>query len=225
MFSGVEKPSPGASTCERAEFRLLHAHGERSDARDLAHVISRLAPGDVIAYRVDRWPSLRDIQDRLGKNGYRVLRYGHLALVVTDPGDAARRRLFSSDGVKGPHVDDDLASLAQREWDAYRLDRHERLDRAGLDAFVRAALLRAHVASGEDFSTLVAAALHHAGLELDAIRSPQRERWTPRRLVGSRGRIVTSRDVDLAPASATPNVAGWLGAGISGLAFVKASGR
>ena len=43
--------------------------------------------------------------------GYRLFKYGHLAIVVEDPDQPGRKVLFTSQGQKGVNIDEDIDSL------------------------------------------------------------------------------------------------------------------
>ena len=228
MFRWVEKPSShGPSTRaapeDVAEFQLLVSHDESPDALLFEHATAQLRVGDVIAYRMDRQQVRHDLlRGKLHKISYGVLRYGHLAVIVADPVKPAQLRIFSSESLKGPNVDEELSGLAHHDWDAYRLDQHPRLDGSRLAEFVRVALARANRTRGYDFSgmfglwnanlrprspeeigneyicsSLVATAFYYAGVELDAIRHRALDLLTPLQVVSSRGRVVTLADVAL----------------------------
>jgi hypothetical protein len=228
MFRWVEKPSShGPSTRAAPEdvaaFQLLVSHDESPDAAIFEHATGQLRVGDVIAYRMDRRQVRRDLlRGQLHKISYGVLRYGHLAVVVADPVKPTQLRIFSSESLKGPNVDEDLRGLARHDWDAYRLDQHARLDCTRLAEFVSVALERANRLRGYDFSgmlgvwnanlrprspeeigneyicsSLVATAFYYAGIELDAIRHRALDLLTPLQVVSSRGRVVMLGDVAL----------------------------
>jgi hypothetical protein len=236
MFRWVEKPSShGPSTRaapeDVAEFQLLVSHDESPDAAIFEQATSRLRVGDVIAYRMDRRQVRHGLlKGHLNKISYGVLRYGHLALLVADPVKPTQLRIFSSEGLKGPNIDEDVAGLQHHDWDAYRLDQHPRLNCSRLAEFVSVTLARANRTRGYDFSgmfglwnanlrprrpeevgneyicsSLVATAFYYAGVELDAIRHRAFDLLTPLQVVASRGRVVALHDVELeieGPASA-----------------------
>jgi hypothetical protein len=228
MFRWVEKPSShGPSTLaapeDVAEFQLLVSHDESPDLAIFEQASTQLRVGDVIAYRMDRRQLRHDLlRGHLHKISYGVLRYGHLAMIVTDPVKPDRLRIFSSEGTKGPNIDEDLAGLRAHDWDAYRLSQHPRLNCSRLAEFVSVTLARANRLRGYDFSgmfgiwnanlrprspeevgneyicsSLVATAFYYAGVELDAIRHRAFDLLTPLQVVASRGRVVALHDVAL----------------------------
>ena len=236
MFRWVEKPSShGPSTLaapeDVAEFQLLVSHDEPTDAAIFESATSKLRVGDVIAYRMDRRQLRLDLlKGHLNKISYGVLRYGHLALIVSDPAKPTQMRIFSSESAKGPNIDEGLAGLQGHDWDAYRLNQHPRLNATRLAEFVSVTLARANRTRGYDFSgmfglwnanlrprrpeevgneyicsSLVATAFYYAGVELDGIRHRAFDLLTPLQVVAGRGRIVALHDVELEiedPASA-----------------------
>ena len=228
MFRWVERPSShGPSTHAAPEdvaaFQLFAAHDESPQGSVFEYARAQLRVGDVIAYRMDRRQLVRDLlQGQLNKISYGVLRYGHLAVIVEDPLKPAQLRIFSSESLKGPNIDEDLGGLRQHDWDAYRLDQHPRLDGSRLAEFVSVTLARANRTRGYDFSgmfglwnanlqprrpeevgneyicsSLVATAFYYAGVELDAIRHRAFDLLTPLQVVSSRGRIVALHEVAL----------------------------
>ncbi len=81
----------------------------------------QLQVGDVIAYRLEKWSARKEIFLRgdLALVGYRLFKYGHLAIVVADPVDPGMKVLFTSQSFKGVNVDEDLDTLKTHNWDAY----------------------------------------------------------------------------------------------------------
>ena len=61
--------------------------------------------------------------------GYRLFKYGHLAIVVDDPNVPGRKALFTSQGQIGANLDEDIESLRTHNWDAWRLDKWDRVDK------------------------------------------------------------------------------------------------
>ena len=83
----------------------------------------QLQVGDVLAYRMEKWSARKEIFLRgdLAVVGYRLFKYGHLAIVVADPVDPDKKVLFTSQSFKGVNVDEDLDTLRTHNWDGYRL--------------------------------------------------------------------------------------------------------
>ena len=90
----------------------------------------RLEVGDVIAYRKEKWNARRQLfaEGKLSVIGYRLFKYGHLAIVVEDPDKPGAQVLFTSAGGKGVNLDEGIDSLRTYNWDAYRLDKWDRID-------------------------------------------------------------------------------------------------
>ncbi|HEU4343487.1 MAG TPA: hypothetical protein VFU31_18210 [Candidatus Binatia bacterium] len=224
LLDWMEQPaSDGPSTLSRAEDRTeflqtLTFTSRNHNQESWQKIKERLSEGDVIAYREESWYAGLQILllARLNKLPYALFKYGHLAMVVKDPDDENSLRLLSSWSFKGPNISEDLDSLKYHNWDAYRLNQWERVNKERLDDFVR--LVRAKAGQwygydfigmfglwnsnirpsssqeiGQDYTcvTVVAAALHFAGVELDAYkRHGIADIVTPLQIVRSRGRIV-----------------------------------
>ncbi len=187
----------------------------------------RLQVGDVLAYRMEKWSARREIFLRgdLTFVGYRLFKYGHLAIVVADPLDPGKKVLFTSQSFKGVNVDEDLDTLRTHNWDAYRLDRWERIDKQRFSQYVDHCRNAAGHFTGYDFSgmfalwnanlkpknredigaeyicsTAVVTILHYAGFESDAI---QRDGWfdlvTPYQVVKAMGRFMPLPPEGVAP--------------------------
>jgi hypothetical protein len=212
-------PSTLASAEDRTEFLQTLSFAPRNHNRESWHEIKeRLSEGDVIAYREAPWHTGLQILllGKLNKLPYALFKYGHLAIVVKDPDDESSLRLLSSWSFKGPDISEDLDSLKNHSWDAYRLNRWERVNKEQLYDFVRLVRAKAGQWYGYDFigmfglwnsnirpstsheigkdytcATVVAAALHFAGVELDAYqRYGIADIVTPLQVVRSHGRIV-----------------------------------
>ncbi len=182
-----------------------------------------LREGDVIAYRKPTSEARREIATvHLNSVGYRMLKYGHLAIVVRDPDRPERLCLFSSESFKGPNIDEDLPTLNDHDGDAYRLDRWDRVDKGRIADFVRLAHAKAGHWYGYDFSgmlglwnsnltpekpdeighdyicsTVVVACLWYAGVRLDAVRSQVGDVCSPYQVVLSRGALMPLPQVEL----------------------------
>ncbi|MBA3709885.1 MAG: hypothetical protein H0W83_13810 [Planctomycetes bacterium] len=195
--------------------------GIDDDAAGVA--LASLREGDVIAYRLPPSEARREIaHGNLNVVGYRVLKYGHLAMVVADPEIPGRLCLFSSESFKGPNTGEGLETLAAHHWDAYRLDRWKRVDTARIRDFVRISHDKAGHWYGYDFSgmfglwnsnlrperpeqighdyicsTIVVACLWYAGVHLDAVRGQIGDLCSPNQVVTSHGALVPPPDAEL----------------------------
>ncbi|MBA3686377.1 MAG: hypothetical protein H0W72_14220 [Planctomycetes bacterium] len=210
-------PSTRAAPEDVTSFAQVATYDHRRDRERSAALVNDLVEGDVIAY----WMSTREarrklLTGRFSALGYRLLVYGHLAMVVADPERGGTLRLFSSESFTGPNSDEDLASLASHSYDVFRLDRWDRVDTRRLHEFVVLARAKANRWYGYDFSgmfglwnsplrptrprdighdyicsTVVVAALHYAGVALDAVRHGGfADVCTPKQVVTSKGCIV-----------------------------------
>ncbi len=220
----ADGPSTRAAPEDVTSFAQVATYDHTTDAARAPEITGGLAEGDVIAY----WMSTTEarfkvLTGRLNAIGYRLFVYGHLAIVVADPDHAGQLRLFSSESFRGPNCDEGLATLAGHSFDVYRLDRWDRVDRGRLHDFVRLVRAKANHWYGYDFSgmfglwnsalspgrprdighdyicsTVVVAALHYAGIALDAVRHDGfGDICTPKQVVSSRGCIVPPPAVDL----------------------------
>jgi hypothetical protein len=226
----MEKPSShGASTQalleEQTHFEQVLSYDAGKDQAAFESRLSQIREGDVIAYRKAFWDAYRDIlQAKLNAVGYRVFKYGHLAIVVEDASYESGLRLFSSESFKGPNIREGLETLRTHDFDVYRLDKWEKVDRARLHEFVKASMAKAGKWYGYDFmgmfgiansnlrptspdnigydyicSTVVVSALYYAGLELDAIqRDGLLDLVTPAQVVNSKGRLYAAgKDISI----------------------------
>jgi hypothetical protein len=224
---------------DRTEFKYVHSYERTNGDAGFAEAGKQLREGDVIAYRLPKWEARKQIFLKLDltKIGYRLLKYGHLAIVVDDPANPGKLRVFSSQSFKGPNVREDIDTLRDHDWDVYRLDKWERVDVNRLREFVKLSQQKAGHWYGYDFSgmfglwnsnlrptkpdeighdyicsTIVLTALHYAGVQLDATA---RKGWldlvSPYQVVKSKGRLVTPPSITLV-ADAAPLVNGrWFG--------------
>ena len=178
--------------------------------------------GDVIAYRKEKWRGRREILSggQLTVVGYRLFKYGHLAIVVEDPEEPGRKVLFTSQSKIGVNVDEDVDTLRTHNWDAYRLDKWDRVNKERFKAYVGHCSAAAGHFFGYDFtgmfalwnenlrpteknnigseyicSTSVLTILYYAGFESDAI---VRDGWfdlvTPYQVVKASGRFIPLPD-------------------------------
>jgi len=220
----MEAPNTaGGATCAPPEdqARFLPLSTFEQHEPDPAHWEAAVAPlreGDVIGYRMGAWEARALIlTGRLNALGYRLFRYGHLAIVARDPdADDGGLAVFSSQSFMGPNTAEGIETLKDHSWDAYRLDRWDRVDAERFEEFIAFARAKAGAWYGYDFSgmfalwnsnldptdeaeighdyicsTVVVAALHYAGLKLDAWhRDGYLDLVTPYQVLQSRGRFI-----------------------------------
>jgi hypothetical protein len=184
----------------------------------------QLREGDLVAYWMKKNESRKAIlKGDVNKIGYRLLDYGHLAMLARDPDNPDKMVLLSSQSFKGANTEEDIDTLIDHSWDAYRLDQWERIDQARLQEFIKHASSKAGHWAGYDFSgmfamwnsnlkpdhldkvghdyicsTIVVAALYYSGLELDAVqRKGLLDLVSPKQVVTSKGRIIELPEVEL----------------------------
>ena len=224
ILAWMEKPSPhgpsaAAKPEERVEFEPLFSFDPARQAESWPELRRELREGDLIAFWKDPWEARKDIflRGKLNVIGYRLFKYGHVAMVVKDPDDPTKLRLLSSWSFRGPNVQDDIDSLAWHSWDAYRMNQWDRVDKARFYEFIAVVRQKAEKWYGYDFpgmfglvnsnlhptnpeeighsyicSTVLVAALQYSGVELDAYRRlGVGDIVTPLQLVASGGRITT----------------------------------
>ena len=203
-----------------ALFGVFSRHTEITDEA-WADITKGLEVGDVIAYRKDKWSARRELfaEGKVTVIGYRLFRYGHLAIVVEDPKVPGRLALFTSQSQKGANVEEDIDSLRTHNWDAWRLDKWHRVDKER----IREGVLRCQEKSGhffgydftgmfalwnenlkpeevDDFgteyicSTAVVTLLYYGGFESDATPRQSMDLITPYQVVRARGRFVKPPD-------------------------------
>ena len=185
---------------------------------DWTFFANQLQVGDVIAYRKEKWSARRELfaEGKLTVIGYRLFKYGHLAIVVEDPGLPGRKVLFTSQGVKGVNLNEDVDSLRTHNWDAYRLDKWNRIDTDRIMQGVLSCEEEAGHFFGYDFtgmlalwnenlkpeqvsefgteyicSTSVVTLLYFGGFESDATPRQNLDLITPYQVVRAKGRFVT----------------------------------
>jgi hypothetical protein len=211
-------PSAKADPKDQVKFtQLLSYDKEEERLKNWTDFIANLQEGDVLAFRLDRWEADRDILcGNLNHVPYRICQYGHLAILVKDPANPKNLVIFSSQGFKGPNIADGLDTLKDLRWDVYRLNQAKRIDFSRLDEFVAIARAKGERWDGYDFvgmfglwnselhpdkpekvgqqyicSTVVLAALHYAGVALDADhRKGIADVVTPFQVVSSKGQII-----------------------------------
>ena len=224
----VEKPSSRgvshqADPKDRTKFDLVTSF-DQQEPGTFAEQKEQLKEGDLIAYWMKTNESRRAIlKGDVNKIGYRLLDYGHLAMLVKDPENPRKLLLLSSQSFKGANTKDDIKTLKDHSWDAYRLDKWKRIDQARLQEFIKHASSKAGHWAGYDFSgmfamwnsnlkpehldkvghdyicsTIVVAALYYSGLELDAVqRKGLLDLVSPKQVVTSKGRIIELPEVEL----------------------------
>lgn len=165
----------------------------REGARGFEKVRRALRDGDVIAYFMTASEARKDVlQGNVNSVGYKVLDYGHLA-ILTSQVDPKKLHLFSSQSFKGPNTEEDVDTLKEHSFDVYRLNRWEQVDQEKFHEFVSESQKKAGNKLGYDFSgmfglwnsalkpktpkqighdyicsTIVAAGLYYAGADLKA---------------------------------------------------------
>ena len=229
MLRWIEKPSSHgpsqlADPADQTHFVLVLSHDKQPDITHFEEVVASLREGDVIAYRMSKQEASKELlRGHLSKIGYQILKYGHLAIVIHDPQDTSKLKLFSSESFKGPNAREELASLKTHDFDVYRLDKWDRVNKARLDEFVQATVKKAGKWYGYDFmgmfgfwnsnlrpskpedisydyicSTVVVTALYYSGVDLDVTaRNGVADIVTPLQVVSSKGRIISPPDVEI----------------------------
>lgn len=224
----VEKPSSGgvsqqADPKDRTKFDFVTSF-DQQEPGSFADRKRQLREGDLVAYWMKKNESRQAIlKGDVNKIGYRLLDYGHLAMLVKDPENPKKLLLLSSQSFKGANTKEDIDTLRDHSWDAYRLDQWKRIDQARLREFITHANSKAGHWAGYDFSgmfamwnsnlkpnhldkvgrdyicsTIVVAALYYSGLELDAVqRKGLLDLVSPKQVVTSKGRIIPVPEVEL----------------------------
>lgn len=213
-------PSSLAKPEDRVEFQqVLSFDKQKLDDDGWPAARQALKEGDVIAYWKVPWEARMGILFKLQVNtlAYRLFKYGHIAIVVTDPDNEGTLRLLTSYPFTGPTIQEDLDTLKNESWDAYRLNQWDRVDNKRFYEFIRLVRKNAEKWYGYDLfglmglwnsslqpnqpreigyrylcSTLIAAALHYAGVKLDV--SPRygvADIVTPFQPVSSKGWVLS----------------------------------
>ena len=151
--------------------------------------------------------------------GYTFLKYGHLDLVMREPSGEDELVLFTCNGTEGVNIKRQFHDLGSRDWDAYRMKGWNRVNIDRLLEFVRISIVQekggesygdlsslgfgnanlkpktqADIRGGYTCSTVVAAALYYAGVELDKTRGSSRlDLVTPKQIVTSKGRFTAAQ--------------------------------
>jgi len=216
-------PASQAAPEDRTRFRMVHRYDHRVvNDRHWERTKEVLREGDLVAYHMDKKEARKDIflKGKLNKVGYRLLKYGHMAILVRDEKDEKALRLFSSHSFIGPNVREAVDDLKEHSVDVYRLDNAQRLDMKRLREFVGLVRKKAEKWYGYDFSgmfglwnsnlkpdrpksighdyicsNLMVAALYYSGLELDAMhRGGLLDVVTPKQVATSEGRFIPPPD-------------------------------
>jgi hypothetical protein len=175
-----------------------------------------IQPGDVIAFTMshkEAWQYLR--KGKIQKIPYELFRYGHVALVVPDPGGSSELRLLQVAMKQAVTASDRLDYLNDKTWEIHRpptgvvdLNRLEEFtcqvtknasdptrayDYVSVSGWSNSPWQPEEKGDiGERFScaTLIVAALHYAGFELDAVhRGGRFDLVTPRQVIESHGTV------------------------------------
>ena len=214
----VEKPAYSEDMKDVPEEKRLHfdkAGGYTEGDEGFAEVKQTLREGDVIAYRMSGKESRDDIaKGRLNSVGYKILDYGHLAILTHVEGNETLK-LLSSQAFKGPNTEEDVDTLSEHRFDVYRLNRWDKVDVDRFHEFVEKSKEKAGTWIGYDFSgmfgvwnsnlrpkeakaighdyicsTVVAAALYYAGADMMvSARAGWLDLVSPRQVVMSHGRL------------------------------------
>lgn len=202
---------------DMTRFVQIASHDPKEGDVALAAVVAQLQEGDVIAYRLGAWEArMKLLTGDVGKIGYRLFRYGHLAVMVRDPDDENALRVFSSEMFRGANTRFGVESLAGQHFDVFRLEHNERIQRKRLNEFVQIALKKSGNLFGYDFSgvfglwnsrmtpdrpeaigssyicsTVVVTAFYYAGVRLDvSARHGVLDLVTPLQVVEAEGRFI-----------------------------------
>ena len=207
---GLHQGRPPFSFLERAPMGSK-AH-ERGLQRTLVSM-DQLEVGDVVAFWMGHGDALGYLRRGvIQKVPYEVFQYGHLALVVEAPDGSGDLRLLQVAMGEAVNVEDGMDYLEGKQWDVFRPPSGS-VDHVRLREFVELATTRAsdpkraydyvgilgwknapyqpqnpeEVGSRFSCATLVIAALHYSGFELDAVhRAGRLDVVTPRQVVTSR---------------------------------------
>ena len=210
----VEKPVYSEAIKNVPEERQLHfdklgtfTEGEAGFEK----IRKTLREGDVIAYHMKKNEARKEVlKGQLQRAGYRLLDYGHLAILTNQSGDL---KLFSSHSFKGPNTEEAVETLEDHSFDVYRLNRWAKVDHGRFHEFVVKSQKKAGNWIGYDFSgmfglwnsnlspdkaedighdyicsTIVAAALYYAGADMKVSnRKGFLDLVSPKQVVASRG--------------------------------------
>ena len=218
----VPKPSRLAKREDRVTFQRVSSYRRYEGKQGLMEKIRLLREGDLITASLGKVESGMDFIFRRRTNyiAYTVLDYGHLDIVICDPGGSGKLVLFTCTTKEGVNAKRQLLDLDNRDWDVYRINDWQRVDQARLYEFVEIGLKRGQnsetydnfsavglrnanlkpktpedIGGGYICSTVVAAALHYAGVELDNTRnSAYVDLVSPKQVITSKGRYFNPRE-------------------------------
>lgn len=206
-----EKPMAHVSEEKRLHFEKVGSYTEGK--KGFQKIKRKLREGDVIAYKMTRNEARKDVlRGNINSVGYRVLDYGHLAILTQVKGKPGLH-LLSSQSFKGPNTDEDINTLKDHSFDVYRLNRWNQVDLARFHEFVEKSKAKAGNWIGYDFSgmfgfwnsnlrpdkaeaigydyicsTIVAAALYYAGADMQVSRrNGYLDLVSPRQVISSHG--------------------------------------
>ena len=213
----VPRPSRLAEPEDRLEFERVARFRRQNGEAGLRKETALLQEGDLIAARLGKLKAGSDLflKGKTYAAGYTFFKYGHLDLVLRDPGGGDELVLFTCNGTDGVNAKHHLSDLGNRDWDVYRMKDWSRIDRERLLEFVRTSInkgkgaesyddlsavgfrnanlkprTQADIGGGYTCSTVIAAALYYAGVELDQTRSSSHiDIVTPKQVVTSKGRF------------------------------------
>jgi len=212
----VPKPSRIAKPEDRISFEKIASYRRQEGEAGLREKIKLLREGDLVAASLGKVESSKDLifRRRMNYIAYTVLDYGHLDIVIHDPGDSGKLMLFTCTTIEGVNAQRQLIDLGNRDWDVFRLNNWQRVNHERLYEFVELGLKRGQnpetydnfsalgfrnanlkpktrddIGGGYICSTVVAAALYYAGVELDNTRnSSYVDLVSPKQVVTSKGR-------------------------------------
>jgi len=152
--------------------------------------------------------------------GYRLFKYGHLAIVVEDPDQPGKKVLFTSQGQKGVNIDEDIDSLRTLNWESWRLDKWDRIDIKKINEGVKSCKEKSGHFFGYDYSgmfsiwnenlkpetvkdfgdeyicsTAVVTLLYFGGFESDSTPRREFDLITPFQVVRAKGAFVDNSSI------------------------------
>lgn len=215
------RPSRLAEPEDRLEFECVAKFRRHSGEAGLEKQTSLLQEGDLIAARLGKLKAGSDLflKRKAYAAGYTFLKYGHLDLVLRDPDGGSELVLFTCNGTDGVNFKRRFSDLGNRDWDVYRMKDWSRVDTERLFEFARTCIdkekgaesyddlsalgfrnanlkprTQEDIGGGYTCSTVIAAALYYAGVELDQTRSSSHiDIVTPKQVVTSKGRFFRSQ--------------------------------
>jgi len=234
ILNWVEEPAHNDSPVfakgeDKTEFLKVYSFDKKQNNKSWRAVRQNIQEGDLIAYRMGKWEARKNIflKARINQIGYRLFKYGHLAIAIRESQDENTLLLLSSQAFKGPNIREDIDTLRNYSWDVYRLNQWDRVNRKRFYEFVDLVRQKAGNWNGYDFrgifglwnsnlrpngpqdvsrtyscSTVILAALHYAGVKLDAFhRHGIADIITPLQIVRSKGRIVPLPEITMQASS------------------------